>query len=151
LRYLILIITIFITSLSASKVEIVSESFYTDEKENRVYFVDDVKVKKEKDSLNSNLLIVYFNDNNETKSYKATGNVRFEIYKSNIHYKGSAKSVEYIVKTSKYIFINKAIIHDLTNNRDISGDEIILYSKSGKAIIKSISKNPSKFIFEMED
>ena len=151
MRYLILITIIFTTYLSASKVEIVSESFYTDEKENRVYFVDNVKVKKDKDSLNSNLLIVYFNDSNETKSYKATGDVIFDIYKNNIHYKGSAKSVEYIVKKSKYIFIGNAVIHDMTTNRDIFGDEIILESKSGKAMVKSLSKKPSKFIFEMED
>ncbi len=150
MKYFILITVIFITSLLASKVEITSDSFYTDENDNRVYFVDDVKVKKEKDRLNSKLLIVYFNDNNETKSYKATGDVKFDIYKNDINYKGSANSVEYIVKESKYIFIGDAIIHDLTNSRDISGDEIILYSKSGKAIIKSISKKPSKFIFEME-
>jgi len=151
LKYFTLITIIFISYLSASKVEITSESFYTNENENRVYFVDDVKVKKDKDRLSSNLLIVFFNDNNETKSYKATGDVKFNIYKNEIHYEGSAKSVEYIVKKSEYIFIGDAIIHDLTTNRDIFGDEIILNSKSGKATVKSLSKKPSKFIFEMED
>ncbi len=151
MRYFILITIIFVSHLFASRVEITSESFYTDENENKVYFVDNVKVKKEKDRLNSNLLVVYFNDNNETKSYKATGDVTFDIYKNDIHYKGSSNSVEYIVKESKYIFVGDAIIHDLTTNRDIFGDEIILHSKSGKATVKSLSKEPSKFIFEMED
>jgi len=146
-----MLLLLFVSSAYGAKVEITSDKFYADENASKVFFMDNVKVMKDKDRLLCDLLVVYFNTKQETKKYDASGNVRFDIYRNNTHYKGSAKSVEYSVKTTQYTFRGNAIVHDLTSKRDLFGEEIILNSTTGKASVKSGDKHPSKFIFEMEN
>ncbi|MBN2825943.1 MAG: lipopolysaccharide transport periplasmic protein LptA [Campylobacterales bacterium] len=151
MRYLTVILLLLVTNAYGAKVEITSDKFYADDNSSQVFFVDNVVVSKDKDRLFCDLLIVYFNKVQETKKYDASGNVRFEIFREGTHYKGSAKSVEYIVKLTQYTFRGNAVIHDLTSKRNLFGEEIILNSTTGKASVKSSDKRPSKFIFEMEN
>lgn len=146
-----MLLLLFVSGAYGAKVEITSDKFYADENASKVFFMDNVKVIKGKDRLLCDLLVVYFNAKQETKKYNASGNVSFDIYRNNTHYQGSAKSVEYSVKTTQYTFRGNAIIHDLTSKRELFGEEIILNSKTGKASVKSGDKRPSKFIFEMEN
>ncbi len=151
MKNIILISLIFYSNLFASSVEITSDSFFADNSSNKLYFIDNVKIKKEKDRLFANLLVVYFNENNETAKYEASGDVKFNIFKDKTHYKGSADSVEYIVKTTKYILLGNAIVKDLSFKRDLYGDKIILNISTGNTRVNSKKDKPSKFIFEMED
>lgn len=151
MKNLILISFIFCTNLFSSSVEITSDSFYADNSSNKLYFIDNVKIKKEKDRLFANLLVVYFNENNQTARYEASGDVKFNIFKDKTHYKGSADSVEYIVKTTEYILLGNAIVKDLSFKRDLYGHKIILNILTGDTKVNSKRNKPSKFIFEMED
>ena len=152
MKNIILISLIFCSNLFASSVEITSDSFYADNSSNKLYFIDNVKIKKEKDRLSSNLLIVYFNENNETEKYEASGDVKFNIFKKDkTHYKGSADSIEYIVLNTEYILLGNAIVKDLSFKRDLYGDKIILNISTGDTKVNSKKDKPSKFIFEMED
>lgn len=151
MRYYIILLLLLTSLLSGAKVEITSDKFYADDNSSKVFFVDNVKVTKGKDRLFCDLLIVYFNNKQETQKYDASGKVTFDIYRKGIHYQGSAKSVEYIVKLAQYTFKGNAIIHDRTSKRDLFGEEIILNSNTGEASVKSNNQRPSKFIFEMEE
>jgi len=151
LRYIIVILLLLGSTLQGAKVEITSDKFYADDNASKVFFMDKVEVKKGQDRLFCDLLVVYFNEKQETQKYDASGSVRFDIFREGTHYQGSAQSVEYIVKSTQYTFRGNAIIHDLTAKRDLFGEEIVLNSLTGKATVKSGDKRPSKFIFEMEE
>jgi len=151
LKNIILISFIFFTNLWASSVEITSDTFYADSSSNKLYFIDNVKIKKDKDRLLANLLVVYFNENNQTEKYEASGDVKFNIFKDKTHYRGSANSVEYVVKTTEYILLGNAMVKDLSFKRDLYGDKIILNLTTGDTKVNSKKNRPSKFIFEMED
>ncbi|RLA70548.1 MAG: lipopolysaccharide transport periplasmic protein LptA [Epsilonproteobacteria bacterium] len=116
-----------------------------------VHFIGDAKVKKLDDWLHADRVVVYFNDNNETEKYEATGSVTFEFKEETRHYKGSAEKVSYYPLTSLYVLQGKALIDDLINKSHVDGDEIRLDMITGNASVKSNKKKPVKFIIEMKD
>lgn len=116
-----------------------------------VHFIDDVHIKQDDDWLHADKVIVYFDENNETKMYEAIGLVTFEFKEEKSAYKGSADKVTYYPATSYYILSGNAIIDDLVNKSHIAGDEITLDMIKGNATVKSTKKKPVKFIIEMKD
>ena len=141
----------FIVTLVAfgERVEVVSESMEAMNIKKEVQFIGDVKVTQLGDWLHADKVIVYFNENNETREYKAIGKVTFEFKNEVHHYQGSADTVIYYPKKSIYILIGKAIVDDLINKRHIDGDKITLNMISGDADVKGSKKKPVKFIFDM--
>jgi len=147
---IILFISISIT-LFAEKVEITSDSMKAQDLQKEVHFIGNVKVKQLEDWLHGDKVIVYFDENNETKMYEAMGSVTFEFKKEKSFYKGSADKVTYYPTKSQYILIGKAVIDDLINKRHVNGDEITLDMITGSANVKGNRKKPVKFIFDMEN
>ena len=74
----LLIILILSSSIYADKVEITSTSMKAKNLKKRVTFIENVKIKQVNSWLNADKVVVFFNENNETKQYDATGNVSFE-------------------------------------------------------------------------
>ncbi len=138
-------------TLFAEKVEITSTSMEAEELKKEVHFIGNAKIKKGDDWLHADRVIVYFDDNNETKKYEAMGSVKFEFKKDEKHFKGSADKVEYIVVKSLYVLIGKAVVDDLVKKSHLHGDEITLDMSTGGVDVKGSSKKPAKFIFEMKD
>ena len=138
-------------TLFAEKVEITSTSMRAENVKKEVHFIDDVHIKQLDDWLHADKVIVYFDENNETKMYEAIGLVTFEFKDEKSAYKGSADKVTYYPATSYYILTGNAIIDDLINKSHIAGDEITLDMVTGNANVKGNKKKPVKFIFEMED
>jgi len=137
--------------LHAEKVEIVSDLAKAEELKKEVHFIGNVTVKKVESWLKGDKVIVYFDENNETKMYEASGNVvTFEVKEKKGHYKGSALNVKYYPLTSKYILTGKAVIDDLPNKRHVNGDVITLDMTTVNATVKGSKKKPVKFIFDME-
>ena len=147
---IILFISISIT-LFAEKVEVTSNSMKAEDLKKEVHFIGNVTVKQLKSWLHGDKVIVYFDENNETKMYEAIGSVTFEFKKEESFYKGSADKVTYYPTTSQYILTGKAVIDDLINKRHVNGDEITLDMITGNANVKGNKKKPVKFIFDMED
>ncbi len=138
-------------TLFAEKVEITSTSMRAENVKKEVHFIDDVHIKQLDDWLHADKVIVYFDENNETKMYEAIGLVTFEFKDEKSAYKGSADKVTYYPATSYYILTGNAIIDDLINKSHIAGDEITLDMIKGNATVKSTKKKPVKFIIEMEN
>jgi len=115
-----------------------------------VHFIGNVKIRQLKNWLHGDKVIVYFDENNETKKYEAIGHVVFEFKKEESFYKGKAEKVTYFPNKSKYFLEGNAVIDDLINKRHVNGDEIILDMITGNAKVKGDRRKPIKFIFDME-
>lgn len=137
--------------LFAEKLEITSTSMHAENVKKEVHFIDDVHIKQGDDWLNADKVIVYFDENNETKMYEGIGAVTFEFKDKKSAYKGSADKVTYYPVKSLYILTGNAVIDDLVNKSHIAGDEITLDMLSGNATVKGNKKKPVKFIIEMEN
>ena len=146
---IILIISIS-TVLFAEKVEITSDSMKAENLKKEVHFIGNVKIKQSKNWLHGDKVIIYFDENNETKKYEATGSVTFEFKEEKSFYKGSADKVTYYPAKSQYILTGKAVIDDVLNKRHVNGDLITLDMITGNAEVKGNKKKPVKFIFDME-
>jgi len=142
-----------VASLSAEKVEVTSDSMKAEDLKKEVHFIGNVKIRQLESWLHGDRVIVYFDENNQTKMYEAIGNgnvVTFEVKEKKGFYKGSALNVKYYPLTSKYILTGKAVIDDLLNKRHVNGDSIVLDMTTGNAMVKGSRKKPVKFIFDME-
>ena len=136
--------------LFAQKVQVTSDKMKAYESKKEIHFIGNAKVTKLKDWIHGSEIIVYFNENNETKKYVAEGNVTFELHQKNALYKGKADRVIYLPKKSEYILTGNAAINDMVNDRRVNGNEIVLDMTTGNANVKGDSTKPVKFIFDME-
>lgn len=137
-------------TLYADKVEITSTSMRAENLKKEVHFIGDAKVKKLDDWVHADRVIVYFDDNNETKMYEAIGAVTFEFKNDKNNYTGSANKITYHPLTSKYLLEGKAWIDDVVTKRHVNGDHITLDMATGDVRVKGSAKKPVKFIFDME-
>ena len=135
----------------AEKVEVTSTSMKAENLKKEVHFIGNAKVKKNEDWIHADKIIVYFNENNETKMYKAIGKVDFEFKNEKGHYKGKSEEVIYYPLKSFYLLKGKAKVDDLKNKRQVKGDEITLDMVTGDSQVKGSKKKPVKFIFTTED
>lgn len=116
-----------------------------------VHFMGNAKVVQGKSWIHGDEIIVYFDENNQTKKYEAIGTVTFEFIEEESSYKGSADKVTYYPLKEQYILTGKAIIDDLINKRHVNGDKITLDMTTGNVNVKGNRKKPVKFIFDMKD
>lgn len=137
--------------LFADKVEITSDSMKAEEMKKEVHFIGNVRIVQDKSWIHGDSVVVYFDDNNQTEKYEASGSVRFEFKKEEHFYKGSADRVTYLPLESKYILRGNATIEDLINKRHINADQIELDLTSGLVNVAGSKKEPVKFIFETEE
>lgn len=135
----------------AEKVEIVSDSMNAENMQKEVHFIGNVKIKQSQNWLHGDRVIVYFDENNETKRYEAIGSVKFVFRKEKSFYKGSANKVTYFPVESQYFLEGKAVINDKINKRHVHGDKIVFDMLTGNANVKGSSKKPVKFIFDIQE
>jgi len=147
----IVFLLLFTGSLLAQKVNITSDNMEAADMKKEVHFIGNAKVVQGKSWIHGDEIIVYFDENNETKKYEAIGLVTFEFIQEKSSYKGSSDKVTYYPVKDQYILTGKAIIDDLINKRHVNGDEIILDMITGNANVKGSRKKPVKFIFDMKD
>jgi len=139
------------TFINAEQVNISSDEMKANEENKTISFIGNATVKQNQNIIRADKIIVYFNDNNKTKEYKAINNVKFEFRNNNLHYKGISQRAIYKPLKSIYILKGNAKIDDLIHKRIIKGNEIILNILTGNAKVKGSAKKPVKFIFEMEN
>jgi lipopolysaccharide export system protein LptA len=116
-----------------------------------VHFMGNAKVVQGKSWIHGDEIVVYFDENNETKKYEAIGKVTFEFDQEKNFYKGSADKVIYFPVKSKYILTGHAIVDDIINKRHVNGDEIVLDTVTGNANVKGSKNKPVKFIFNTKE
>ena len=139
-------------TLFAEKVEITSTSMRAENVKKEVHFIDDVHIKQGDDWLDADKVIVYFDENNETKMYEAIGFVTFEFKHEKHSFKGRANKVIYNMLTSRYVLRGNAVIddNDFMLKRHVSGDEIILDMFTGRVNVKG-GPISTKFFIKLHD
>ena len=138
------------TALMAEQVNVTSDSMTGENLKKEIHFIGNAKVVQGKSWILADELIVYFDDNNDTKSYEALGlskKVTFEIERIKSSYVGNADKVIFYPVEEKYVLIGRAIVNDRKNKRHLSGEKIVLNTVTGNANVKSSKKKPVKFIF----
>jgi lipopolysaccharide export system protein LptA len=145
-----LLLALSICMVQAEKVQITSDSMKAMNLKKEIRFIGHARVTQMQNFLQGDEIIVYFDENNETRQYEAVGHVSFDLQQKNARYKGHAERALYLPKRSRYILKGKAVIDDLSNKRHLAGEEIVLDMISGNAEVKGNSKKPVKFIFDTE-
>jgi len=134
----------------AEKVEVTADTMHAESLNKEIHFVGNAKVKQLKDWIHADEIIIYLDDNNETKMYKAVGKANFEFENDKGHYKGNAEVVEYYPLKSLYTLIGKANVNDLRNKRTAKGDKITVDMITGRSNVVGTKNRPVKFTFDMD-
>ena len=146
-----LLVLLLSVALHAQKINVTSSSMTAEDMKKEVHFIDNAKAVQGESWIHGDEIIVYFDENNQTKKYQAIGTVTFEFKEQENHYTGSADKVTYYPVKSTYVLVGKAIIDDVINKRHVNGDEITLDMTTGNANVKGSKKKPVKFIFDMQE
>ncbi len=150
MRYLLF--ALFLTLISfAANLEITAKDFFHKDGEKKAIFSGNVVAKEGSNIINADRIVIYLNDKNEAIKYEAIGNVKFEIKDKKKDVKGSCNRLIYIPDKDLYKLFGNVALHDLLNQRDVFGDEVILDNKNKTSIAKSNSKKPVKFLFKVKD
>ena len=152
MKTIILFLLFFLSiTLYAQKINVTSTSMTAEDMKKEVHFIDNAKAVQGDSWIHGDEIIVYFDENNQTKKYVSVGTVTFEFKEKENHYTGSANKVTYFPAKSTYVLVGKAIIDDLINKRHVNGDEITLDMTTGNANVKGSKEKPVKFIFDMQE
>ena len=149
----VIILLIFSLSISnAIKLEITANNFEADEIKGISKFIGNVNIIKGQDNIKSENLIVYFGKDKKPYKYEADINASFRVSldKDKV-FKGKANSIVYLPNKQEYLLIGDAYIEDISTNKKIIGDKILLNTKDGKAQVFGNEKKPVKFIFTIEE
>jgi len=152
LKFLKIVLWVLLTvNIYAEKVNVTSTTMTAEDLKKEVHFMGNAKVVQGKSWIHGDEIIVYFDENNETKKYEANGKVTFEFDQEKNFYRGSADKVTYFPVESKYILTGHAIVDDIVNKRHVNGDEIVLDTVTGNANVKGSKNKPVKFIFNTKE
>ena len=151
MKFLKIILFLTLTqALFAERMEITSAFMETEDQE--VRFIGNTKIKIDDSWLHADKVVVYLDENNETKMYEATGLVRFEIKNGKRSFKGRANKLIYDKWRSLYVLKGNAAIDssDFLIKRNVKGDEITLNALTGKMNVKG-GPIDSKFFIKLHD
>jgi len=137
--------------LSAAIIDIKADHFYANDINHEAFFEGNAVITQESNTFSAEKIKVVFNNKRKATRYEASGGVSFHLIENGIEYEGQSYSVEYAPTSSKYFFSGDVLLKDLTNNRTIRAESIILDLKTGLADIKGEDKKPVHFRFEIED
>ncbi len=139
-------------SLFAADVEITSKAFEADEKKLISIFTGDVDIKKGKDRIKAQKVIVYFDKDRKPIKYEAFKNVTFKIVlDDNKSYEGKAQKIVYLPSKLEYILEKDVFILQKPEMRKIYGEKIVVNRLTGQASVKGDKDKPVKFIFKIEE
>ena len=131
--------------------EVSADKFEHLEKEKRAIFQGNAHATQGKSRIDARKFVVYFDEKGEAREYQALGKVRFEIIRPGRHIKGHCDRLIYKVAADTYRLSGHTYLQDLINHRTMSGKEIFLDNKKGRATAVSDRKGPVKFVFPMKD
>lgn len=149
--YKFLILILIALNLYPSKLEITSKKFEADEKSGVTKFLGDVLLKKNRDTIKAQELIVHFSKEKRPIKYEAKGGVKFSIYIESKHYIGSSSYALYNPIEREYILIGDANISEDSSQKRIFANKIFLNESTGKAKVFGEPERPVKFIFDLEE
>lgn len=152
IRFLIAIFFInFVIAATKEQIEISAQNFEIDEKSGLSVLSGNVLVKKDKDILRANKVSVFLDKNNKPLRYEATQNPSFELVLDGKLYKGRGDKFVYQAKNDTYEILGNAHIEELSTNKRLYGDKIIINRKTQTYNIDGTSNKPVRFVFELDE
>lgn len=149
-RALILFFACF-TVLMADRIEVKALNFYADENAGKSVLSGDVVVKRDRDILSSDELVIFMDKSRKPIRYEAQKNAKFSISLRGKSYKGSGDKFIYNVNKDIYEIAGNAFIHELESDKKLYGDRIIVDRKANIYRVQSKDNKPARFIFELEE
>ena len=151
MKKIFIIIAMMLCVLNAEDLKITSKYFHYDTTKKESVFKGDVKVKKGKDKIDADEIVVFFNKNKKPQKFVAKGDVKFIIVlDKNSTYKGKSKKLIYQLHNGNIILFGNAEIVKLDTNESIKGNKIILnrFTKNAEVIG---GKKPVEIILKVNE
>jgi len=152
IKYFVLSAILLQLTAFSEELEIKANIFSADEQKGVSLFRGNVRVKKSNDELNASEVTIYTNKKNQPTKFIAIGNVSFKIAtKKGAKYRGKAQRVIYMPQKEEYHFYDNVHLQQTNQKKEIIGDEVTLFLKSGKAFAKGIKNGPVIMIFDLKN
>jgi len=152
MRIFLTLILVFITLQAEQKVEVKAESFEADEKKNITIFRGDVTLTKGDDSLIADKVTIFFDKSKKPLHYEASGNVRFKVSVNEKGlYEGKSDKLVYEPLKNSYNLFGNVQVEDVTSERKLIGNEIMLDLDNGHAKVIGKKKKPVIMTFSIEE
>ncbi|QCD52969.1 lipopolysaccharide transport periplasmic protein LptA [Campylobacter sp. RM16192] len=140
-----------ILPLVAQNVEVTADDFFADENKFISELSGNVSVKKGKDILTADKVVIYFDKNRNPIKYVATGNAKFNVFIKDKNYNGSGHELVYEPKSNLYTINGSGFLHEVDSDKRVYGEKISVNQNSGTYSVNSGNKKPVKFVFQVED
>lgn len=149
----ILCLCFFFCGLFAQEtLEVSAKKFSSDDKTGITHIEGDVHIKKSKDTLEADEVIIHTDKDRKPLSYEADGNVKFHIFmEDGREIKGHSDRLTYDAKTGEYRLLQNAVVKEVGKENTIRGEEIVVNNESGYANVLGSENKPAKFIFNLDD
>jgi lipopolysaccharide transport protein LptA len=134
----------------ADRLIIGADKFTAKDNQKEIHFVGHANISQDGTSIKADNIVVYFGDDNSTKSFIAKGHVRFSIKNRKVNYNGRCNSIKYKPKKKLYILSGSVKLKDRIKNRSIVGEHISINTKNGSFTIKGKKSKQAKLIFNIK-
>ncbi|QKG28962.1 lipopolysaccharide transport periplasmic protein LptA [Campylobacter sp. RM16187] len=150
-KKIILAFVFSILPLVAQNVEVTADDFFADENKFISELSGNVSVKKGKDILTADKVVIHFDKNRNPIKYVATGNAKFKVLIKDKNYNGSGNELVYELKSNLYTINGSGFLHEVDSDKRVYGEKISVNQNSGTYSVNSGNKKPVKFVFQVED
>ena len=151
MKKIFIIIVAILCVLKAEDMKITSKYFHYDTAKKESVFKGNVKVKKGKDNIEADEIIVFFDKNKKPQKFVAEGNVKFIIaLDKNSTYKGKSQKLIYQLHNGNIILTGNAEIVKLETNESVKGNKIILNRITKNAEVIG-GKKPVEIIIKVNE
>lgn len=148
----LLLLTLFVSFVFGDELKIKANQFNTDQKSGISIFQGDVNIQKGLDELNATKVTVYIDENREPTKFVAQGDVSFFVAtQEGSRYKGKSQEAIYFPQKKEYHFFKNVHLKQLDDNKEVTGDEVVLKSIEGTAYAKGAEKEPVIMIFNLKE
>ncbi len=147
-----LIFLIFLGVLFGNEIIVTADNFFADEKKLITILNGNVTIKRGKnDTLFAQKAKIFLNKDKKPIKYEARENANFRVTIENKNYEGKADFLSYDPIKKLYTMKGNAFLHEISSNKKVYAQEIIVNQKKGTYEVKSNEKKPAKIIFKVEE
>ncbi len=132
--------------------EVRADKFVANERKRITTIEGHVHIKKGKDTLNANKVIIYTNAKRKPIKYEAMGAVQFHLVtQDGREVEGHSDRLIYDAIKQEYRLLQNAVVNEVGKINSIKGEEIILSKERGYADVFGGKDKPATFVFDMDD
>ncbi|PAF54435.1 lipopolysaccharide transport periplasmic protein LptA [Helicobacter sp. 13S00482-2] len=152
MKKIICLFCLVLSLFAEETLEISAKKFFSDDKNGITRIQGDVHIKKSKDTLEADQVVIYTDKDRKPISYEAEGNVKFHIFmQDGREIKGHSDRLIYESKTGEYRLLENAVLKEVGKENTIRGEEIVVNNENGYANVLGSDSKPAKFIFNLDD